>query len=542
MRFWRQAPKWSGSSRSILFRNNLLGQIDTGKRLLMINTANSPRVMMAALKGGAGKTLITVGILAALKKRGLKLASFKKGPDYIDAGWLGLASGNPCHNLDKYLFSADIVRWSFLSRSRDKDAAVVEGNRGLFDGVDASGSYSTADLAHVLRCPVILIVDVTKMTRTAAALVLGCQIMDPALDLRGVILNRVAGARHERILRNSIEEACSVPVIGSIAKLSLESFPQRHLGLLPLHEHPAAVGFVQEACSIAERFIDMGRLMEIAWSSGDFGETVEGLGLGRSNVGSSPKEVRIGIVRDSAFQFYYPENFEALESRGAQLEFVSALEAHALPDIDCLYIGGGFPETHATKLAENRIFRKSLLEAVSRGMPVYAECGGLMYLARSIQIDEKVFPMAGVFPIDAVLKRNPQGLGYIRVKVTGYNPFYPKGAVVTGHEFHYSSVSETETAAYGYAFNILRGWGIDGSRDGICTRNVLGTYMHVHALGEPLWADGMVRSAAAYRGRKSRIHPCDDSLGEERGRSETEPAGGVPIGNRQDPNWLIRGE
>lgn len=459
--------------------------------------SNIPRVILAALRGGAGKTFLTVGLIAGLRKRGLDLGVFKKGPDYIDAGWLGLAAGGVCYNLDSYLFNRDAVLGSFRKRSRGKDAAIVEGNRGLFDGVDAAGSYSTAELAKMLKAPVVLIVDATKVTRTAAAQVLGCRILDPTLELKAVILNRVAGARHEQILREAIEGATSIPVIGSVSKLSLINFPQRHFGLLPLQEHPQALEFIEEAGTVVERSVDLPRLIEIAASAGDFhfGAATE---LSDCRPLPRPGSLRIGILKDSAFQFYYPENLEALENKGARLVEISALAPAELPQLDALYIGGGFPETHAEALACNRIFKKSLLKAAENGLPVYGECGGFMYLSRSLRIDDKVYPMVGVFPVDTVLQRKPQGLGYIHVEVTAPNPFYSIGAVLIGHEFHYSRVTGIDETRSAFAFRVLRGYGMDGSRDGICVRNALGTYVHLHALGEPVWAETLVAKASEF--------------------------------------------
>ena len=464
--------------------------------------AEIPRLVTAALKGGAGKTFITVGLIAALRNRGLSPAAFKKGPDYIDAGWLGLAASDHCYNLDSYLFDQETVRASFVRRSLGKAVAIVEGNRGIFDGVDSAGSYSTAELAKLLKAPVVLIVDATKVTRTAASFVLGCRAMDPELDLRGVILNRVAGSRHETILRQSIEEASSIPVIGSVNKLRLDNFPQRHLGLLPLHEHPGAMEFISAASRVVEQSVDLDRVMEIALAAEKF--PIENL----SGIWTEPEfprspTVRIGILKDSAFQFYYPENLEALERKGARLVEISALAPRELPNIDGMYIGGGFPETHAARLAENHTFKESLLAAVRRGLPVYAECGGLMYLSRNLCIDDHVYPMVGVFDIDAVLQRKPQGLGYVRVEVTGSNPFYPRGKELAGHEFHYSSVSNLEQAVSACAFRVLRGHGMDGTRDGICTLNVLATYVHIHALGEPLWAEGIINKALEFHAKQS---------------------------------------
>lgn len=476
--------------------------ISSGAPTRMTYETTIPRFVIAALKGGAGKTFLTVGILGALKRNGFTPVPFKKGPDYIDAGWLGLAAENPCYNLDAYLCEKDLVVASFISRSLGRDLAVVEGNRGLFDGVDSEGSYSTAALAKLIHAPVILLVDATKVTRTAAAMVLGCRHLDPDLDLRAVILNRVAGARHEKILREAIEDACALRVIGSVRKLGLSQFPQRHLGVLPLYEHPRAREFVEEATRIASDCVDMDRVLAIAQSAPRLTSELARPGGGNPSELPSPSPVRIGIMRDSAFQFYYPENIELLGSLGGTVVEISALEPAELPELDALYIGGGFPETHAEKLAANSIFKESVRRAVSKGLPVYAECGGLMYLARELVIDGARYPMAGVFPIDAVLDRTPQGHGYMEVEVCGGNPFYPKGAVLRGHEFHYSYISETSCSGLQYVFRLLRGHGVNGQYDGICVSNALGTYLHVHALGEPLWAQGIIDAARRFQREK----------------------------------------
>ncbi len=463
-----------------------------------------PRAVIAALKGGAGKTFITVGLVAALKARGLSIGVFKKGPDYIDAGWLGLSAGTGCHNLDSYLFSEEIVYKSFLQRSIGHDIAIIEGNRGLYDGVDSQGGYSTAELAKLVKAPVVLIVDATKMTRTAAALVVGCKALDPAVEIKAVILNRVAGTRHENVLRESIEEATSVPVIGSVRKMPLEDFPQRHLGLLSLYEHPKATEFVESAARIVEGSINLDRLIRIA-SSAEHLEIPDNINQRLPARLDSGSRLRIGVLRDSAFQFYYPENLEALRVTGAELVEISALEPVELPDLDCLYIGGGFPETHSDVLADNVVFKDSLRKAVKAGLPVYAECGGLMYLSKNLLVDDNTYPMVGIFPVDTVLERRPQGHGYIRAEVTAPNPFYPLGTIVTGHEFHYSYVTGMHADTARYAFKVLRGHGIDGKKDGICTSNVLGTYIHVHALGTPLWAQGLLAGAAAYHSTRTVI-------------------------------------
>ncbi len=453
---------------------------------------NIPRLTIAALRGGAGKTFITLGIAAALKRKGLALSIFKKGPDYIDSGWLGKAVDGECRNLDSYLSPPEKVKQSFFINSSGKDLALIEGNRGLYDGVDVAGAFSTAELAKLLGTPVVLIVDATKMTRTAAAMVLGCSLLDTEVNIQAVILNRVAGARHDRILRESIESATSIPVVGSIAKLTMDNFPQRHLGLLPLFEHTAAERFLLEAANIIESSVDLDKLQAISASASP-------TSVKHSELMPSGKyDVTVGILKDSAFQFYYPENLEALTRLGAKLIILNSLTGESLPELDALYIGGGFPETHAHGLAENKHLRDSILRAAKSGLPIYAECGGLMYLSRSLQIDENTYPMVGLFPIDTILERKPQGHGYIHVDVTRENPFYPVGSRIIGHEFHYSYVTGLNDPAAEYVFEVKRGHGMDGVLEGIAAYNALGTYLHVLALGSPLWAQGIVQRAAEF--------------------------------------------
>lgn len=462
--------------------------------------ASQPRLIIAGVRGGAGKTTIALGIIAALRLHyGLAVTPFKKGPDYIDAGWLSVAAGRPCYNLDPFLISRDNVLWSFLSRSAG-DIAVVEGNRGLYDGMDASGTYSTADLAKLLKAPALLVVDCTKMTRTAAAVVLGCQLLDREVPIRGVILNQVAGERHETVVRESIEQACGLPVLGAVPRLRSEEFPERHMGLTPFQEHPDTERAVSFAEGIARQYLDLNRILSIAREAGPLGTGTSGDGV-LPCPPASGAAVRIGVIQDSAFQFYYPENIEELRRCGAEIVTVSAITARGLPLIDALYIGGGFPETHAIALAENASFRDSLRKAVHNGLPVYAECGGLMYLGEGLVLGGKTFPMAGVFPLRFSLEERPQAHGYSIVEVVRPNPFFPEGTVLRGHEFHYSRPMDTagDAGEYLFTFRMQRGIGIRDRMDGICTRNVLATYTHLHALGAPAWVEGMLRQARAYR-------------------------------------------
>ncbi|NOZ25865.1 MAG: cobyrinate a,c-diamide synthase [Nitrospirae bacterium] len=481
----------------------------------MINDRPVPctvaRVVIAGLRGGSGKTTLSLGLIRALKDSGLKVRAFKKGPDYIDAGWLAAASEADCYNLDPYLFPDEKILQSFFRHSRDADCALIEGNRGIYDGMDVDGTYSTAELAKLLMSPVVLVVDCTKVTRTLAAIIDGVVAFDRNVDVRGVILNNIAGRRHETIVRGTIEKYTSVDVLGAIQRLKDERFPERHMGLTPHHEHPAVEQSVKTMGDIVREAVDCERVLEIARSApalppynGGPGPAVDR----ECGLGSAAGNVRIGIIKDMAFQFYYPDNFEALRDAGAELVEISAISEGGLPDIDALYIGGGFPETNAIMLSENIEFKNSLRRAVEEGLPVYAECGGLMYLGREIELDGRNYPMAAILPISFRMEGSPVAHGYTMVEVKEDNPYFRKSASLKGHEFHYSRVVDHDPDLK-MVFAMKRGKGIDGSSDGIVYRNVLATYTHLHALGSPEWVCGMIRAAESHaRNRRGARSHC----------------------------------
>jgi cobyrinic acid a,c-diamide synthase len=467
---------------------------------------NFPRIIIAALRGGSGKTILSIGLIAAWKKQNKSISPFKKGPDYIDTGWLALAAGQPCYNLDTFLLETPQILQSFLVHTRQDDIAVIEGNRGLFDGIDLAGSTSTAELAKLLKTPVLLCVDCTKITRTMAAVISGLIQFDPDVMIKGVVLNRVAGSRHERILRDNIEHYCGVPVLGAIPKLRTQIFPERHMGLVPTPEHDWAVESIDTAAQIALDYIDLDAIYERIRDlpplevTEDKEQKTEDSGQGTRAEADRPV---IGIIKDSAFQFYYPENINALEQAGAQTVFISPLTSQTLPELHGLYIGGGFPETHARKLAENKRFRKELKAMAEDGLPIYAECGGLMYLGEELVLEKKSYPMVGVLPLTFDFYSRPQGHGYTVVTVENENPFYEVGTEIRGHEFHYSRVLQWRGAEKDLVFRMQRGVGITKDRDGIRYKNVLATYTHIHALGTPHWARALVRNAAAYQQKKT---------------------------------------
>ena len=470
-----------------------------------------PRLVLAALRGGAGKTTISVALAVALHKRGIGVVPFKKGPDYIDAAWLSLAAGAPCYNLDTFLIGREQVVRSFSRRAPEDSLSLIEGNRGLYDGMNSEGEHSTAELAKLLRSPVVLVIDCDKVTRTTGAMVLGCQTLDPEVNIRGAILNRVGGKRHAAMAQRSVEEYCHIPVLGVVPRMEHLPFPERHLGLIPPQEHDRARRALDAAGDIAEGFLDMEGLIRVAHDAPPWCvEAVRDVAPARK---TAPETVSIGVIRDAAFQFYYYENIEALAESGAEVVEINALEGKTLPEVDALYIGGGFPETQAERLSRNAGFRRSLREAAEKGLPIYAECGGFMYLGESLTVGDVSYPMVGALPVTFGMEKRPQGHGYTVLEVDGENPFYPLGTRLNGHEFHYCRILSRKEGAERTAFHVRRGTGMDGKREGMTRKNILAGFTHVHALGTPQWAPALIDAAGRYHAQKQ-AKPPFPSLGE----------------------------
>ncbi|MRR18081.1 MAG: cobyrinate a,c-diamide synthase [Deltaproteobacteria bacterium] len=465
-----------------------------------------PRLIIAALRGGAGKTTLSVAMTVALRKQGITVTPFKKGPDYIDAAWLAEAASGPCYNLDTYLMGRDQVTGSFSRHAVPGAISIIEGNRGLFDGVNATGEFSTAELAKLLQAPVMLVIDCDKVTRTAAAMALGCVNLDPAVDIQGVILSRVGGARHASVVRRAVEEYAGLRVYGTVPRLPDLPFGERHLGLVPPEEHNHMHQAIEKAGAIARDYLDMPGLVRVAqsapaWKSHAFPHAI------RINC-ADEEPLTIGVVKDRAFQFYYQENIEALVDRGAKVVLVSALDDKILPPVDALYIGGGFPETQAERLAANESFRLSFREAAEAGLPIYAECGGFIYLGESLTIGDKHYPMVGALPVMFGMEKRPQGHGYTTLTVDRENPFFPIGQTLTGHEFHYCRILSQREDESHTACRVVRGTGMDGQRDGLCRKNILAGFTHLHALGTPGWADALMDRASHYHQTKSDRAPA----------------------------------
>ena len=450
-----------------------------------------PRLVVAGLSGDSGKTLVSLGIARSLADRGVKVRPFKKGPDYIDTAWLGVAARSTCRNLDTFLMKDEAMASSLATAAYDADLILVEGNRGLFDGVDVEGSHSTAMLARRLAAPVVLVLDCTKMTRTAAAMVLGCRALDPEVDLAGVILNRVGCGRHENIVREAVAGIAGTPVLGAIRRIKGDDpLPGRHLGLVTAVEHPDPEEAVQRAAEAIAAGVDLDRLLAVAQWSPE-------LDLMPAETAIDQVAVTIAYLEGEAFSFYYAENLELLRAAGVQLVPVDPASASELPKVDGLYIGGGFPEVHAARLGSNTEFTASVRASVDAGMPVYAECAGLMYLARELVVDGVTHSMTGVLDLVVEQLPTPQGHGYEVVVVHRDNPSFAAGTRLVGHEFHYSRLVGGSAREHS-VLRVERGTGIGENRDGISRGRVFASYLHLHAGATPGWADGFLSLAAQF--------------------------------------------
>jgi len=451
------------------------------------------RLLVSAPHKSAGKTTVALGLCAALAAAGTRVQPFKKGPDYIDPAWLARAAGRPCLNLDAYLMDdASLVR-CFREGVHGAELALVEGNHGLHDGLALDGSNSNAALAKRLGLPVLLVVDARGMARGVAPLVLGFQAFDREVRIAGVILNRVAGERHEGKLRAALEHYTDVPVLGAIGQDERLALEERHLGLVACGENDDALARVRRIGRIVGAQVDLRAVRALAASAG----------AGFEAVAPQPRpaaDVRIGIARDRAFSFYYPDDLAALEAAGAELVAFDTLRDTRLPAVDGLFIGGGFPEACMGELEANVAMRSAVREAIEDGLPAYAECGGLMYLARSIEWHGRTARMAGVIPADAVMQPRPVGRGYVQLRETASMPWpgAAPGAAVAAHEFHHSRL-ENLPEGLSFAWRVTRGQGIAGGHDGLRLHNLLASYAHLRSAAGSRWAPRFVDFVRACR-------------------------------------------
>jgi len=437
-------------------------------------------VLISAAHKSSGKTTISIGLCAALHRRGYQVQPFKKGPDYIDPLWLTRASGKPCYNLDFNTQTTTEIDTLWNHYQDDADIRFIEGNKGLFDGVDPLGSDCNASLAKQLQVPVILVIDAQGVTRGVAPLVLGYQQFDADINIIGVVLNKVAGERHERKLRAALEEYTDLPVFGAVHRHVDLSIDERHLGLVPSNEHEFAASKVDALREHIEQQIDVDQIIKqlgIKYANNELDSQVE----------SQDTELRIGIAQDSAFGFYYQDDLQAFRKAGVKLVSLDLMHDAKLPDLDGLFIGGGFPEIHMRALSSNQGMRESIRHAVENNLPVYAECGGLMYLSRQISWQGDTFPMVGVLPADVVMHECPQGRGYVKLKETSQHPWlHAPDRMIAAHEFHHSSL-ENMSDDVEFAYDVVRGQGIANGKDGMLYKNTLASYSHLRNTQSKPW-------------------------------------------------------
>ena len=454
------------------------------------------RVFFSAAHKSSGKTTVSVGIAAALTLRGIDVRPFKKGPDYIDPMWLGNASGSPCYNLDFHTQETDEIKSLFTTKASGGDIAIIEGNKGLHDGMDVEGIDSNAHLAKELDAPVILVIDARGMTRGIAPLILGMQQFDTEVKIGGVILNFVGGPRHETKLRNVIERYTDVPVIGAVGRNPDIAMTERHLGLIPSNEIAQAKNHIELIGKTMAEEVDIDKVLEIA-------KTAPALPDMAAPIDSAAKDITIAIARGAAFGFYYPDDLEALENAGANLVFFDPESEPSLPQCDGLIIGGGFPETRIKELSANKGLLASIKNAINNGLPTYAECGGMMYLAKSISWNGETAPMVDIVPGDAVMTDRPQGRGYIVLAPTSTLSLpWPWPGEMAGmdsipaHEFHYS-LMENMGAEHNYSYDVIRGQCL-GGHDGFVLNNMLAGYAHMRNTSKSPWVEGFTSLIRAH--------------------------------------------
>ncbi len=451
-------------------------------------------LFISAAHKSSGKTTITVGLCAALTARNLTVQPFKKGPDYIDPLWLTQAAQRSCYNLDFYTMSTAEIEQKFNLYNQNADISIIEGNKGLYDGMDVEGSDSNAALACLLKAPVILVIDTIGMTRGIAPLLLGYQLFDKQVNIAGVILNQVGGERHENKLRNAIEYHTNIPVLGAVRRSLELEIKERHLGLIPSNEDNQAQTRIDKIAELISSQVNIDQI--IAQNSPNFIASNQVLDCQYTEF-----KVKIGIIRDASFGFYYPDDLIALQAAGAELIFIDALHDAHLPPIDALFIGGGFPETKMAELANNKSLKQDIYLAIEQDMPAYAECGGLMYLSRQITWQQKTYEMVGILPFDTVMENQPQGRGYVHLRETEQGLWPALNSTshdFYAHEFHYSRVVNLPTDLK-FAYQVLRGEGLDGKHDGIIYKNTLASYVHLHDVEGNHWTQRFIKFIHSYK-------------------------------------------
>lgn len=447
------------------------------------------RVVLTGTGSGVGKTTIATGIMKALSDEH-KIQPFKVGPDYIDPSYHNCATGVSSRNLDSFFMSDGQIRQSFKNgmTSSHADYGIIEGVRGLYEGISPTNDIgSTSSIAKALNSPVILIINSRSLVRSAAAMTLGFKALDSRIDIEGVILNNVKSQKHYLKTKEAVEKLANTRVLGGIERDNSISMEQRHLGLIPAVEQERISGLVEKWGELIRENIDFDALIEIMDNSNPIINEYEPIW----SPNKTKHKTRIAVPFDEAFNFYYKENLEALEYNNAKIEYFSPIHDEQLPSVDALYIGGGYPEIFKKELSKNTTMLESIKEFSQDNHPIYAECGGLMYLCKTIDS----LPMVDVFPYHSMLTKRVQGLSYTIAHVQRDNPILKKNTTYHGHEFHYSKVEYTGSNSNDFAFSMRRGVGITGKYDGLLKNNTLASYIHTHTACLPDFGYNFTQSA-----------------------------------------------
>jgi len=447
---------------------------------------NFPRLIIAATQSGSGKTTITTGLLAALKNRGLNVQAYKVGPDYIDTGWHALAIGKPSHNLDSWLVGADKLTEIFAETSRGADVSIIEGVMGLYDG-GRGGISSTAEISKVLNAPVVLVIDAKSMGTSAAAVALGFREFDKTVNLAGVILNRLGSDSHKKMIVDALD-ALGIKCFGAIKRNDEFRLPERHLGLVPTTENHA-VDVLNKICAAVEEQIDVDALINLAKTSAPLEITFNSSFL-------IPNCLSIGVARDEAFSFYYDAGLRELERLGTQIVYFSPLNDETLPEVDGLIIGGGFPEMFAAQLERNKKIRAEINRAAEVGLPIFAECGGFMYLMRElVDFDGRRFEMCGAIDGVATMTNKLQTVGYVEADILHDCTIGGTGDKIRAHEFHFSTAQTFDEKI----FKCRRLRTGNEYFAGAVKKNIVASYLHIHFAGCPDVAKNFVDACKNFR-------------------------------------------
>jgi cobyrinic acid a,c-diamide synthase len=426
--------------------------------------------------------VVSIGISAALSERSLSIQTFKKGPDYIDPIWLSQASNNPCYNLDFFNMSNDDIVSLYSSNAYNSDVNIIEGNKGLYDGVSPFGGDSNADLAKLLNIPVILVIDVTGITRGVAPLLKGYQDFDSGVKIAGVIFNKVAGDRHESKLIQATKYYTDIPILGSIRRSIDLVIEERHLGLMPANETPESKSLIGLSAKRIADQVDLEKIISLNQLP------VQSTTPGVININ---KSLTLAVAKDSAFGFYYQDDIDAFKSLGVDIVYFNTLTDAKVPSADALFIGGGFPETQLESLSLNISLLNDIKAKIEAGLPTYAECGGMMYLSRQITYNGDSHKMVGIIKADTLMTDKPIGRGYVKLKPTKRHLWNDVAKQINAHEFHYSKLENIDPKT-DYAYRVLRGVGVDNKRDGIIVHNLMATYSHLRNVGSNKWAEQFV--------------------------------------------------